>query len=107
MLFRSVTLYLTVKSAIGKVDSVAICESAIPYLWHNESYISNGLYYDTIQSSLGCDSILTLDLTILPEYAVIDSQSIKTSEMPYNYMDTIFNDKSISGKSTHILTRSS
>ena len=77
----------------------------MPYIWQEKAYTESGLYYDTLVSALGCDSIIELHLTVLPEYATEDSQSILTSQMPYTYLDTVFNDSTMSGNSTHIFNR--
>ena len=36
--------------------------------WHGHTYTSNGVYYDTLTSYLGIDSIVALNLTIYPSY---------------------------------------
>ena len=74
------------------------------YLWNGNQYSTTGVYIDTINNPIGCDSILTLDLTLndgitapitlellLDDYcletfwSVKDSQdSIWYSEGPYN-----------------------
>ncbi|MEL6668311.1 MAG: gliding motility-associated C-terminal domain-containing protein, partial [Bacteroidota bacterium] len=47
-----------------------ICET-IPYELGNSIYTESGMYRDTLASSLGCDSIVNLDLTVVPE-AIVD-----------------------------------
>jgi surface protein len=44
--------------------SVSICSSQLPYSWNGQTLTSNGVYYDTLVNANGCDSILTLNLTI-------------------------------------------
>ena len=41
------------------------CDSA---LWNTTTYDSSGVYVDTLQTLAGCDSIVTLDLTINSSY---------------------------------------
>ena len=41
------------------------CDSAI---WQGATYKSSGLYYDSLQTASGCDSVLVLDLTINNSY---------------------------------------
>ena len=50
----------------GEIDTVMICAEEAPYEWYGKNYEKTGLYFDTIQSVNGCDSILTLDLTVWP-----------------------------------------
>ena len=32
--------------------------------WQGTMYTVSGIYYDTLQTSIGCDSIISIDLTI-------------------------------------------
>jgi hypothetical protein len=45
-----------------RLSVVSICDSS--YLWNGVNYNTTGIYIDTVQSSLGQDSIVNLDLTI-------------------------------------------
>ena len=44
---------------------IIACDSAE---WNGVTYDSSGVYVDTLQSIAGCDSIITLDLTINESY---------------------------------------
>ena len=46
-------------------ETIKKCES---YSWpiNGQTYTQSGFYYDTLKNVFGCDSILTLDLDILP-----------------------------------------
>ena len=58
-----VTLDLTINNSAMTADTVTACDS---YTWMHNSmlYTTTGIYVDTVQTSLGCDSIVTLDLMI-------------------------------------------
>ncbi len=57
-----ITLHLTVNYATTGSETVSACED---YLWHNKVYNLSGVYVDTLSSLVtGCDSIVTLNLTI-------------------------------------------
>lgn len=43
-----------------------VCSNQLPYSWNGQSYINSGLYNTTVSAMEGCDSILTLDLTVKP-----------------------------------------
>lgn len=47
--------------APGTSQSISSCNT---YLWNNNLYDSSGVYIDTLQANNGCDSVVTLDLTI-------------------------------------------
>lgn len=64
------------------------------------TYTQSGIYQDTIQNAAGCDSIITIDLSILQTSAVLnvsacDSFTIPSGNATYNlsgtYMDTMMN----------------
>ncbi len=59
----SATSSVTVKNP-SSISNVSICSSATPYVWNGGSYTSSGVYTHTANSTLGCDSIATLNLTI-------------------------------------------
>tara|TARA_R110002050_G_scaffold244268_1_gene380889 strand:- start:45152 stop:48703 length:3552 start_codon:yes stop_codon:yes gene_type:complete len=69
-----VTLNLTLNNSSNTTLPVTACGS---YAWVNTgiSYYSSGMYYDTLVNGAGCDSIVTLDLTIHPIYSVVDTQT--------------------------------
>ena len=47
------------------------CDSAV---WQGTTFTTSGMYHDTLQTAAGCDSVLTLDLTINNSYnAPIDT----------------------------------
>ena len=70
------------------------------YTWHGKSYTTTGIYNDTLESTFGCDSIVTLNLVVLqPVYGAEVSASICEGECytwqgaPYSvagtYRDTL------------------
>jgi gliding motility-associated-like protein len=67
-----VVLDLEIYPVQNKKESVKICDS---YRWpvNGVKYTSSGLYSDTLKTRLGCDSILSLDLEILPRQYINES----------------------------------
>ena len=55
------TINLTITSNSASTQTVTACDS---YLWNGISYTASGNYSDTIPNEAGCDSIVTLHLTI-------------------------------------------
>ena len=56
------TLNLTIYNAVvGDTTNTTVCDSLV---WSGSSYSSTGLYNDTLQTTSGCDSIITLNLTV-------------------------------------------
>ena len=52
---------LTIHYSIVTTDVLVACDSAI---WNGNTYYTSGIYIDTLQTALGCDSIVTMDLSI-------------------------------------------
>ena len=52
-------------------DSVISCDS---YDWNGNTYTNSGVYIDTLQTSNGCDSVVTIDMII--NYSASTSDSI-------------------------------
>ncbi|MGK0285510.1 MAG: hypothetical protein ACI9GM_000549 [Salibacteraceae bacterium] len=70
-----VTLNLTITNSTTSTDVQSACGS---YSWINgiTYYASNSTAKDTVVNSAGCDSIITLNLTINPIYATTDVQTV-------------------------------
>lgn len=60
----TVTLTLTINQPTANTVSVTECTS---YTWSQNgmTYTTSGMYNDTIANAAGCDSVITLDLTIV------------------------------------------
>ncbi len=72
-----------------------LCEG-LTYVLGNSSYSSTGLYVDSLISSLGCDSIVTLDLTIVPDAGIdatilVNDPKCSDSQDGSIVIDTIIN----------------
>ncbi len=59
----SLTLILTITNTVQSTDSVTACDA---YFWPATglTYTNSGVYTTTLTNSLGCDSLLTINLTI-------------------------------------------
>ena len=60
-----ITLNLTIYNTTFGVETVTECDE---FIWalNGQTYTVTGTYLDTIINANGCDSIITLDLTIIP-----------------------------------------
>jgi len=70
-----VTLNLAVNPIITNTVNTTICSSQLPYNWNGQNYNTQGTYTTTLTASNGCDSIVTLNLTInqLPPIPLVTS----------------------------------
>ena len=60
------TFTLTVDTVYNDTIVQTACDSLV---WQGTTYTTSGIYTDTLQTLAGCDSILTLDLTINDSYS--------------------------------------
>jgi uncharacterized protein (TIGR02145 family) len=67
-----ITLNLSVIPRQVSLPPVTTCSNQ-PYSFNGLLLSASGTYYDTLSNSLGCDSILQLNLTVLPSYNQIQN----------------------------------
>ncbi len=65
-----VTINLEVKQAYDLTDEVALCENELPYIFGSQTLTETGEYTETWSLDNGCDSTVTLSLTVFSEYEV-------------------------------------
>ncbi len=69
----SVTVALNAGSAVETRDTVTICKGE-SHTFNNQTLTQSGIYSDTLQTAGGCDSVIILDLRVLPTDTIqIDS----------------------------------
>ncbi len=75
-------------------------EACYKYVWNGKLYTQSGTYYDTIANSTGCDSIMTLDLSINATKSVFNETAClsfawqgKVYTKTGIYLDTLKNSK--------------
>ena len=69
------TLNLTVNDIFTSVTEIKVCDAQMPYVWNDISYSSPGTYTITLVSHVGCDSVATLQLTVVAP--VVQNATIK------------------------------
>ena len=81
-----VTLYLSVTPTLRAEDQIiALCPGET-YTWNSKEYNRAGIYRDTTISSLGCDSIQTLELSFNEaEDTIYAASEVDITELPFTY----------------------
>jgi hypothetical protein len=69
------TINLEVIISDSVYQSITQVEHCTSFTWNDEVYTESGVYYYETTSSNGCDSLATLDLTILSDINSVDSQT--------------------------------
>jgi hypothetical protein len=59
-----VTMTLTVNPIYVVTDTQTICASQLPYTWNNVQFTEAGTQTTTLQTVNGCDSVVTMTLTV-------------------------------------------
>ena len=65
-----VVLDLTVNPSYLFEQSLTICRSQLPYNWKNKTLEDAGQYTDEYTTIMGCDSIYTLNLSVVDNYNI-------------------------------------
>lgn len=60
------TLRLNQAEYIFPTENDFVCTADLPYVWHNKSLTQTGLYYDSLKTNKGLDSIYSIYLTVYP-----------------------------------------
>jgi hypothetical protein len=69
-------------------EEVSICDGE-SYSFGDLSYTKGGVYWDTLSSSLGCDSIVELNLSVKPTYDIFVTDTIWESGFYDFYGDSL------------------
>ena len=81
----TVTLNLTVNPNVSSTQNIAICQNALPYSWNNQSLFTAGSYAALLQNVNGCDSTVTLNLTVNPNISITQNIAICQNALPYSW----------------------
>lgn len=73
------TLTLSVKAVSASSNTMAVCQSALPYSWNGLTFTAAGTQTAHLLNSVGCDSAATLTLTISPSPANLVVNASSTS----------------------------
>ena len=76
---------LVVNTSYSATETASICQNEVPYTWRGNDYTVSGIYSDTLQTVNGCDSILTLNLTVNPTVNSHDTAVVCSNALPYTW----------------------
>jgi len=85
-----VTMTLTTLPIYAVNDEQTICQSELPYTWNGVVFNVAGTQTVTLQAANGCDSVVTMTLTVNPTYTVTDVRSVCPSDLPYTWNGVVF-----------------
>ena len=73
-------LTLTVNPTYFFSENDAICQGEI-YTWHDRDLTAAGIYYDSLTTIHGCDSVYELTLTVNPTYFFTDTMIVTYGDL--------------------------
>ncbi len=97
------TLNLSLKPNSSSITNIAVCSKQLPLTWNGNTYTTAGLYKDTITNAAGCDSMLTLNLTVKPNSSSTTNIAICSKQIPFSWNGNTY---TIAGTYTKTLTNS-
>ncbi|HNP54659.1 MAG TPA: hypothetical protein PKK69_08570, partial [Ferruginibacter sp.] len=78
-------LHLIINPVQQHTISEQRCANLMPYNWHGQSLTQAGTYHTTLTTTAGCDSIITLILTVLPTSSSQTTITICSATLPFNW----------------------
>lgn len=74
------TILITVQPLYEFQEFSETCDN-VPFVWRGNNYDMTGIYYDSLISGLGCDSVYVLNLTVNPAFEFLTNAEICAGEM--------------------------
>ena len=71
---------LQIKPSYYAEQNIDLCEGAGSFFYRGKEYSSDGIFYDTIPSLSGCDSIFKITVRVFPTYERTDTVHISDKE---------------------------
>lgn len=81
-------LNLTANPRYDLHERLSIYGYECPFYWQGKHYSQTGIYHEEYNTAAGCDSILTLDLTVIETQEHYDTVKICISDLPYRWSRT-------------------
>ena len=66
-------LTLTVNPTYVLPYADTVCSYNLPYSWRGHEYVSSGVYYDSLKTLAGCDSVYVLNLQVNPSHEYVSN----------------------------------
>lgn len=89
-----VTMHLYIYPSYAVNVAKSVCASELPYSWNGVTFIAAGTQSVTLLTVNGCDSVVTMILTVNPVYTTSETLTICDNELPYTWNGVTFNSTS-------------
>ena len=81
----TVTLHFVVNSNVAYTENITICEEQLPFTWNGQTLMAAGTRTATLQNIHGCDSIVTLQLSVNPIVTGSETITICQGQLPFTW----------------------
>lgn len=98
----TVNMTLVVNPEYTVTDELAVCDNELPYTWNEVVFTESGTQTATLQTVAGCDSVVTMTLTVNPTATGAEEFTICPADLPYTWNDTTFGTETTPGTYTYI-----
>ena len=87
-----INLNVSVLPPTTSVTEMELCEGTEPFQWNNITVYAehDSIYVDTLMNAAGCDSILTLNVSVSPQISDTLQLTICENELPYDWHGETF-----------------
>ena len=85
-----VTLHLTVRHSTNTTINAEIVQNNLPYVLNDSTYTATGTYYQHFTNAAGCDSTVTLHLTVYHNTTAQVYATVCASALPYTWSGHVF-----------------
>lgn len=79
----TVVLVFAVNDTAQTAFADTICENDLPYVFGSQSLTSSGVFTESFVAANGCDSMVTLSLTVHESYVTHIYETVSPSELPF------------------------
>ena len=79
------TVTLTVNPVKTSTTTLSICSAQLPFTWNGNSYPGAGIFSVTLTATNGCDSVATLNLSVLTFLSSTTNITICSNQLPFSW----------------------
>ena len=90
-----VTMRLVVLHSADVQEERTICSAELPYWWNGVEFEDAGVQVATFPIPGGCDSTVTMVLTVNPSYSVEDTMELSVNDLPYEWNGIVFTESGV------------
>lgn len=92
-------LHVGYRTAPTRTENHRVCSTGLPFRWHGQDYTSSGTYSYSAPAANQCDSVITLNLTVVEPQTGDTTARCCKGDLPFNWYE---HNLTQSGTATHL-----